>query len=129
MTTSTTTEKTMTAKQFFSAILEYDLPVELTAYAEKEIKKIEDNAQKRKDKPSKAQQENAVIRQTLFDYLVAHLSEEYFSQAELGEALGISPNKAGALARQLVKDGLAESTDVKVKGGTRKGYRAIKVEE
>nr|DAP41121.1 MAG TPA: Protein of unknown function (DUF3489) [Caudoviricetes sp.] len=57
--------------------------------------------------------------------MVEHLSDEYFSQAELGEALEISPNKAGALARQLVQVGLAEATDVKVKGGTRKGYRAI----
>ena len=57
--------------------------------------------------------------------MVENLSDEYFSQAELGEALEISPNKAGALARQLVQAGLAEATDVKVKGGTRKGYRAI----
>ena len=57
--------------------------------------------------------------------MVENLSDEYFSQAELGEALGISPNKAGALARQLVQAGLAEAADIKVKGGTRKGYRAI----
>lgn len=123
--TITTSEKTMTARRFFTEIQGYDLPAELLDYAANEIQKLDDAAQKRREKPSKAQQENAAIREQLHAYMVEHLSDEYFSQAELGEALGISPNKAGALARQLVKDGLAEATDVKVKGGTRKGYRAI----
>lgn len=123
--TVTTSEKTMTARRFFTEIQGYDLPAELLDYAANEIQKLDDAAQKRREKPSKAQQENAAIREQLHAYMVEHLSDEYFSQAELGEALSISPNKAGALARQLVKDGLAEATDVKVKGGTRKGYRAI----
>ena len=125
MTATTSEKNTMTARRFFTEIQTYDLPAELLDYAANEIQKLDDAAQKRKEKPTKAQQENAAIREQLHAYMVEHLSDEYFSQAELGEALGISPNKAGALARQLVKDGLAEATDVKVKGGTRKGYRAI----
>lgn len=123
--TVTTSEKTMTARRFFTEIQGYDLPAELLDYAANEIQKLDDAAQKRREKPSKAQQENAAIREQLHAYMVEHLSDEYFSQAELGEALSISPNKAGALARQLVQAGLVEATDVKVKGGTRKGYRAI----
>lgn len=125
MTATTSEKNTMTARRFFTEIQTYDLPAELLDYAANEIQKLDDAAQKRKEKPTKAQQENAAIREQLHAYMVENLSEEYFSQAELGEALEISPNKAGALARQLVKDGLAEATDVKVKGGTRKGYRAI----
>lgn len=125
MTATTSEKNTMTARRFFTEIQTYDLPAELLDYAANEIQKLDDAAQKRKEKPTKAQQENAAIREQLHAYMVEHLSDEYFSQAELGEALEISPNKAGALARQLVKDGLAEATDVKVKGGTRKGYRAI----
>lgn len=123
--TVTTSEKTMTARRFFTEIQTYDLPAELLDYAANEIQKLDDAAQKRREKPTKAQQENAAIREQLHTYMVEYLSDEYFSQAELGEALSISPNKAGALARQLVQAGLAEATDVKVKGGTRKGYRAI----
>lgn len=123
--TVTTSEKTMTARRFFTEIQGYDLPAELLDYAANEIQKLDEAAQKRREKPTKAQQENAAIRAQLHAYMVEHFSDEYFSQAELGEALEISPNKAGALARQLVKDGLAEATDVKIKGGTRKGYRAI----
>lgn len=125
MTATTSEKNTMTARRFFTEIQTYDLPAELLDYAANEIQKLDDAKEKRKEKPTKAQQENAVIRAQLHTYMGEHLSDEYFSQAELGEALGISPNKAGALARQLVKDGLAEATDVKVKGGTRKGYRAI----
>lgn len=125
MTTTTSEKTTMTARRFFTEIQTYDLPAELLDYAANEIQKLDDAAQKRKEKPTKAQQENAAIREQLHAYMVEHLSEEYFSQAELGEALEISPNKAGALARQLVKDGLVEVADIKVKGGTRKGYRAI----
>lgn len=125
MTATTSEKNTMTARRFFTEIQTYDLPAELLDYAANEIQKLDDAAQKRKEKPTKAQKENAVVREQLHAYMVEHLSDEYFSQAELGEALEISPNKAGALARQLVQAGLAEATDVKVKGGTRKGYRAI----
>ena len=125
MTATTSEKNTMTARRFFTEILTYDLPAELLDYAANEIQKLDDAAQKRKEKPTKAQKENAAIREQLHAYMVENLSDEYFSQAELGEALEISPNKAGALARQLVQAGLAEATDVKVKGGTRKGYRAI----
>ena len=125
MTAITSEKNTMTARRFFTEIQTYDLPAELLDYAANEIQKLDDAKEKRKEKPTKAQKENAAIREQLHAYMVEHLSDEYFSQAELGEALEISPNKAGPLARQLVKDGLAEATDVKVKGGTRKGYRAI----
>lgn len=125
MTASTSEKNTMTARRFFTEIQSYDLPSELLDYAANEIQKLDDAKEKRKEKPTKAQKENAVIRDQLHAYMVEHLSDEYFSQAELGEALEISPNKAGALARQLVQAGLAEATDIKVKGGTRKGYRAI----
>lgn len=125
MTASTSEKNTMTARCFFTEIQTYDLPAELLDYAANEIQKLDDAKEKRKKKPTKAQKENAAIREQLHAYMVEHLSDEYFSQAELGEALEISPNKAGALARQLVQAGLAEATDVKVKGGTRKGYRAI----
>lgn len=125
MTATTSEKNTMTARRFFTEIQTYDLPAELLDYAANEIQKLDEAAQKRKEKPTKAQQENAAIRTQLHTYMIEHFSDEYFSQAELGEALEISPNKAGALVRQLVKDGLAEAADIKVKGGTRKGYRAI----
>ena len=125
MTASTSEKNTMTARRFFTEIQTYGLPAELLDYAVNEIQKLDDAKEKRKEKPTKAQKENAAIREQLHAYMVENLSDEYFSQAELGEALEISPNKAGALARQLVQAGLAEATDVKVKGGTRKGYRAI----
>lgn len=125
MTASTSEKNTMTARRFFTEIQTYDLPAELLDYAANEIQKLDDAKEKRKEKPTKVQKENAAIREQLHAYMAEHLSDEYFSQAELGEALEISPNKAGALARQLVQAGLAEATDVKVKGGTRKGYRAI----
>lgn len=125
MTATTSEKNTMTARRFFTEIQTYDLPAELLDYAANEIQKLDDAKEKRKEKPTKVQKENAAIREQLHAYMVEHLSDEYFSQAELGEALSISPNKAGALARQLVQAGLAEATDVKVKGGTRKGYRAI----
>ena len=125
MTATTSEKNTMTARRFFTEIQTYDLPAELLDYAANEIQKLDDAKEKRKKKPTKAQKENAAIREQLHAYMVENLSDEYFSQAELGEALEISPNKAGALARQLVQAGLAEATDVKVKGGMRKGYRAI----
>ena len=100
---------------------------EIFAHAEAEIKKLDNRNANRSAKPTKTQQENAPIKQALLDYLTANDGQH--TEGDLGTALGITHNKAGALARQLVAEGKVTSAEVKLpKVGKRKVY-SIKVEE
>ena len=117
----------MTNREFYTAIVEGKLTDEVKEFASTAIEKLDTRNANRSAKPSKTQQENAPIKQALFEYLSNH--EGQFTEGQLGEALGITHNKAGALARQLVAEGVATSVEVKLpKVGKRKAY-AIAVAE
>ena len=117
----------MTNREFYTAIVEGKLTTEVQEFASSAIEKLDNRNANRSAKPSKTQQENAPIKQALFEYLSNH--EGRFTEGQLGEALGITHNKAGALARQLVAEGVATSVEVKLpKVGKRKAY-AIAVAE
>lgn len=122
ITTTTATTKELTARDFYEAILKYDLPVELIEYATKALNKLD----ARKAKPTKAQLANMELKVVMATMLGDKDSDEFFSQAELGEMMEITPQKAGALARALVADGRLESIEVKTAKGKCKGYRAVR---
>lgn len=123
--TITTTEKKMTAREFYNAVLALDsLPAELATYATEQIEKLDKTNAQRKGKPSKEALANEPIKTDILNFLVERKGEK-FVQAEIGEVLSISPNKAGALARQLVSDGVIKSERVKIpKVGERSVYFA-----
>ena len=74
MTATISEKNTMTARRFFTEIQTYDLPAELLDYAANEIQKLDDAAQKRKEKPTKAQQENLFPLPLLYlDYITIPL--------------------------------------------------------
>ena len=117
----------MTNREFYTAIVEGKLTDEVKEFASSAIEKLDTRNANRSAKPSKTQQENAPIKQALLEYLSNN--EGQFTEGQLGEALGITHNKAGALARQLVAEGMATSVEVKLpKVGKRKAY-AIAVAE
>ena len=125
-TQTTETSAKMNTRRFFTEIQTYDLPAELLDFAASELEKMDKANEKRKSKPSKTQLENAEIKERIRAYLSDNFAEDTaFTRDEIGEAIGISPNKASALARQLVADGDAEQTEVKVGSKTYKAYRAI----
>lgn len=123
--TITTTEKKMTAREFYNAILALDsLPAELSAYATEQIEKLDKTNAQRKGKPSKEAIANEPIKVDILNFLVERKGEK-FVQAEIGEALSISPNKAGALARQLAVAEQIKSERIKLpKVGERTVYFA-----
>lgn len=122
-------EKKMTAREFFTAIQEYDLPAELLDYAVTQVEKLDEKRAKAATKPSKTQIENEPIKQRILEFLSDNEGTKYL-QSEIGEALDITANKAGALARQLVNEGVVQVADVKIpKVGTRKAYFVEQVVE
>lgn len=122
----------MTNRDFYTAIINGTLTDEVKEFATSAIAKLDARNANRSAKPSKTQVENAPIKQALLDHLTA--TNGAFTEGELGEALNITHNKAGALARQLVAEGLATSAEVKFpKVGKRKVYSiatpSVEIEE
>lgn len=78
--------------------------------------------EKRKNTPTKAQKENAPIKANIVEF-VKNAGGVVLGTA-IAEGLGLTKQKASALARQLAEDGIFVAENVKVKGkGEQKGYR------
>lgn len=114
----------MTNRDFYTIVAASDLPEDVRAFATAAIEKLDARNASRNSKPSKTQLENAPIKEALLAYLSENQGQ--FTEGELGAALNITHNKAGALARQLVAEGKATSAEVKLpKVGKRKVYSIV----
>ena len=115
---------TMTSREFFKAVVEGNITVEVKDFAELQIRKLDNKNAKRKSTDSKTQKENREIKKTL---LATMKKDKVYTASEVAgmEIEGItSTQKASALLRQLVETGTLTSEEVKVKGkGKVKGYR------
>lgn len=100
----------MTNREFLTAFTEGKNTEEMQAYAVEQLKKLDERNAKRNEKPTKTQLEN---EETKKDILAA-LADKPMTAAEIGEACGISTNKASALAKQLTDDKKVTRTEVKI---------------
>lgn len=115
----------MTKREFLNAIVNGTMNDEIVDFAKDEIAKLDATNEKRKNKPSKKATENAPI----VDALVEMLTDTPVTASGIAEVLGVSVQKASALARVAVADGRATAVDVKIpKKGTQKGYVAVVAE-
>ena len=112
----------MTKRDFLTAIANGTINAEITEYASAELVKMDEANEKRKNKPSKKAEENAPIKAAILETLTA----EAQTASQIGAIVGVSHNKVSALARQLVAEGVAEQTEIKVPGkGSVKGYTIV----
>ncbi len=114
----------MTNRDFLTAIVTNEnFPADLRTEAQARLDKLDATNEARKNKPSKASIENAPI---LAQIATEILTTEAQTAATVAEAAGISVQKASALLRQLVAEGKAVVSEVKVpKKGTQKAYAAV----
>ena len=112
----------MTKREFYTAISTAEtLPEEIKTFALSEIAKIDDRNAKRVNKPSKTALANIPLKEAIFKYLSEN--DGKYTEAELGTVIEATHNKAGALVRQLVKEGKVSVEEIKVpKVGKRKAY-------
>ena len=117
----------MTNREFLTAVAALEnAPEELKAEANARIEKLDAANEARKNKPSKKTTENAPIMEQIVNEI---LTSEAQTASAIAEAAGISVQKASALLRQLVADGKAVVTEVKIpKKGTQKAYAAVDAE-
>ena len=99
---------------------------EVREHAKAAIAKMDATNEARKNKPSKKSEENAPIMEQIVNEI---LTSEAQTASVIAEAAGISVQKASALLRQLVADGKATVTEVKVpKRGVQKAYAKVDAE-
>ena len=114
----------MLQREFYTAIVNGTMNEEVMAFAAEAIAKMDARNEARKAKPSKTAIENAPIKEAI----LTHLTEvgNAMTETDLGLALDITHNKAGALARQLVAEGKLTVEEVKIpKVGKRKAYKIV----
>ena len=104
----------MTGREFFNlALVRMADNAEAVEFAKKEL-----------DKRNKAATENEPYKAAIIEYLSNNPGGH--TQMDIGEAVNISSNKAGALARQMVEDGQLISNEIKIpKVGKRKVYEIV----
>jgi hypothetical protein len=116
----------MTNREFYTAIINANVSAEITEYAESAIAKLDATNEKRKAKAaegaSKKAEENAPIKAAI----LAALTAEPQTSPAIGAIVGVSHNKVTPLVKQLVAEGLAEVTEIKVPGrGVMKAYSTV----
>lgn len=108
-------------REVLNAIVNGTMDADIQEWAKAQIEKMDARNAKRTSKPSKTAIANAPIKEALVKYLSEN--DGKFTEMELGTALEVTHNKAGSLARQLVKENIVKTEEVKIpKVGTRKVY-------
>lgn len=112
----------MTNREFYQAIVEGAVvTAELATFAKEAIDKLDKRNEKRAATPSKTAIENAPIKEKIVEFLTG--KPEPIIATTIATEVGITTQKASALARQLVEEGKLVATEVKVaKKGKVKGY-------
>lgn len=110
----------MTNREFYEAIANGTINADVISHAEAALAKMDSANEKRRNTPSK----KAVENQPLIDTIVNEiLTNEPKTATDVAATLGVSVQKASALLRQIVADGKAAATDIKVpKRGAQKAY-------
>lgn len=101
------------------ALAKEDEGTAFVEFARKELVKLDEANEKRREKVSKKREENTQLAEHIFDNVLA---EEPQTATQIGEILEMTPQKVTAVMKILVEDGRANKTDLKIKGRTVKGY-------
>ena len=116
-------EKIMTKREFFEQVQNGVITEEMQAFAAKEITAMDERNAKRSTKPNAKQIENEAIKEKIIE---AFTGKSKALASAIGEAMGISTNKASALCRQLVAENRMTVEEVKVpKKGMQKAYTVV----
>jgi hypothetical protein len=113
-------DKIMTQREFLTKVKAIVEDVELIEKADELIAGLDKKNASRSAKPSKTQIENEPIKASILEFLVGGKVQ---TAPEIAVAVGISTQKASALAKQLVEVGKVVQSEIKVpKKGKMKAY-------
>lgn len=116
----------MTYKIFYQNVINANISEEMTAFAENAIAILDAKNAARKEKGTKTQQDNVVHKQNIVNTMEVGTTYTAASVVEMKIDGVVTTQKASALLRQLVADGVLSESEVKVKGkGKVKGYTLV----
>ena len=118
----------MTNREFLTAIANDETIAEtLREYASAALTKLDEANEKKKNrKPSAKELELAKANEELRASILAVITSEFQTEADIAEAVGVTGPKARPQLKALVEAGLIEKTDLNIpKKGKCKGYRLI----
>lgn len=95
---------------------------ELTAFAQASIDKLDAKNEARKGKLTPSQKANEQLKA---DIVAGLETGSTYTAKDIAETFGITPQKASAMARQLVEAGVLTASEVKGEKGKVKGYTLV----
>ena len=111
----------MTRREFMEMVIADTTNETIADFARNEIEKMDAKNERAKNRKSKKAEENAPIKDKIFEVLNA---DEPTTASVVAEKVEISTQKASALLRQMVEEERVTVEDIKVKGkGKQKGYK------
>ena len=110
----------MTNRESYEAVVNGTITPDVIEHFKAALAKMDAANEKRRNTPSKKAVENTPLVKQIVNEI---LTNEPKTASDIAAELGVTPQKASALLRQVVAEGKATVTDVKVpKRGTQKGY-------
>lgn len=110
----------MTNRESYEAVVNGTITPDVIEHFKAALAKMDAANEKRRNTPSKKAVENAPLVEQIVNEI---LTNEPKTASDVAAELGVTPQKASALLRQVVADGKATVTDVKVpKKGAQKAY-------
>ena len=101
----------MTQREFFEKVIATSTEEEIIEKAKELVEALNKKNAQRASKPSKTQIENEAIKAEILEYLA---DGKVQTAPEIGVGIGISTQKACALAKQLVEGGTVVQSEIKV---------------
>lgn len=109
----------MTRREFFQAVANNEITEEVIAFAVEAIDKMDAQNIKRKEKPTKAQIENAELVEKMVEMFAG---QSKVLAHDIAEKMEITTSKATALCRMAVKEGKIAVDDAVVNKSVKKIY-------
>ena len=109
----------MTRREFFQAVANNEITEEVITFAVEAIDKMDAQNIKRKEKPTKAQIENAELVEKMVEMFAG---QSKVLAHDIAEKMEITTSKATALCRMAVKEGKIAVDDAVVNKSVKKIY-------
>ena len=131
----------MTAREFYSAVIEANLSDEMNAKAKEMIEALDKKNEKRKSSETSNQKANSEIKaqilealknnefETVDSCITSKILTTYMNKINFDPEKPFTSQKSTALLGQMVKEGTLEVKEVKTKSGKVKGYYLTTVED
>lgn len=108
------TEKTMTIREFYAAVLEANISDKMNDKARELIAALDARNEKRKSTDSKEKREAAARRGLVLGFLQENTEDAPFTRDVIANATGLKPSEVTSACTALVKSGEAIRTEVKI---------------